>query len=77
MFSSQIVAFLGIIQEMEKLRASFRASMRAGVTIQFAIVGQDELPGAINAPTLKQRCLGIVDLRDIMSESLSIQRLAR
>ena len=41
------------------------------VAVHLTVIGQYELPGALNTPTIEQRCLGFVDVGDVVGKALA------
>ena len=74
---SEIGVFVRVGQQIKKLGPFLGARMRTRVSIEFAVIGQEELPLAFDNPPVKERLLRIIDVGDIVGDSLSENRLAR
>ena len=62
--------------EVEQLGALFGARMGGLVAIDLAVVGQQQLPIALDTPAEQQRGLGIVDVGDVVREAFAEDGIA-
>ncbi len=76
MIHGKVVLFVWVMRQVEKLGASDIARLSTLVTIHLAVVRQQQLPVALDAPTVQQRSLRVRDIRDVVRKGLAKNRFA-